>query len=177
VAVDLAIVCATHRNLREMMTLGLFRDDLYWRLNGLVVRLPPLRQRTDLPVIVQRLLRALQEEAGGGPAAVAPQTMALFSRHAWPGNLRQLSSVLRTAMLMARGEPAILPSHLPEDFLDDQEADAGAAPLTGNAPASLREMERAALRQAMQTHGGNVSAVARSLGLSRNAIYRRLRQP
>ncbi|KTT25901.1 sigma-54-dependent Fis family transcriptional regulator [Pseudacidovorax intermedius] len=182
VPVDLAVVCATHRNLRAMMAEGRFRDDLYWRLNGLVARLPPLRERSDLAVVVQRLLQTQQSEAGLADAPpLAPQTLALLRRHAWPGNLRQLASVLRTAALMARGEAQILPEHLPEELLDDLQADAadgapGAVAPPPSATTTLDALEQAALAQAMATHGGNVSAVARALGLSRNAVYRRLRR-
>ncbi|WP_295531374.1 sigma-54-dependent Fis family transcriptional regulator [uncultured Pseudacidovorax sp.] len=187
VPVDVAVVCATHRNLRTMMAEGRFRDDLYWRLNGLVARLPPLRERSDLPVVVQRLLQTQQSEAGlVDTPPLAAQTLTLLRRHAWPGNLRQLASVLRTAALMARGEPQILPEHLPEDFLDDLQADATDGPAANPAPTpaarpaagtgTLDALEQAALDQAMAAHGGNVSAVARALGLSRNAVYRRLRR-
>jgi transcriptional regulator with PAS, ATPase and Fis domain len=173
--VDLALVCATHRNLREMMAAGSFREDLYYRLNGLVVKLPPLRERTDLDVIVQRMLRA----QGCPPTLdVAPEVMALFRAHDWPGNLRQLANVLRTAALMAEGERWIGREHLPDDLLEDGPTaspprDRRAGPLA--ASQRLDELTAGALEQALTLHEGNVSATARALGVSRNTVYRHLK--
>ena len=197
IEVDVNVVCATHRNLRAMMADGQFRDDLYYRLNGLVVRLPALRERTDLAVIVQRLLRAQHDSpAADSPIPVAPEVMALFAAHAWPGNLRQLSNVLRTAALLAEGADAITCAHLPEDFLEECEAlaqqgrvvaqafsqpavpPADGACAAAPAPASVRplgDVAAHALQQALDAHAGNVSAAARALGVSRNTVYRYLR--
>ncbi|GKS76753.1 sigma-54-dependent Fis family transcriptional regulator [Acidovorax sp. SUPP950] len=200
VPVDVAVVCATHRNLREMMAQGTFRDDLYYRLNGLVVRLPALRERTDLAVIVERILRAQADAPASAVPRVAPEAMALFAAHAWPGNLRQLSSVLRTAALMARGDAGVIQrAHLPEDFLEDCDlllahASGTAGNAGGPAPALARALPgehalahspvavprlgdttAAALAQALTAHGGNVSAAARALGVSRNTVYRHLK--
>jgi sigma-54 dependent transcriptional regulator, acetoin dehydrogenase operon transcriptional activator AcoR len=115
-AVDIAVIGATHRNLREMIAAGTFREDLYYRLNGLVVRLPALRERCDLGVVARRILLA---ECPQDTPAISPQVMALFSRYAWPGNIRQLANVLRTAAVMAAGEPEITEQHLSDDFLED----------------------------------------------------------
>jgi transcriptional regulator of acetoin/glycerol metabolism len=113
--VDIELVCATHRDLRRRIADGLFREDLYYRLNGLVVKLPPLRERSDLDILVTRIMAA----APHGPHRVSGEVLALFRRHAWPGNLRQLGNLLRTAALMADDEDEIGPQHLPDDFLDD----------------------------------------------------------
>ncbi|MBB6558274.1 transcriptional regulator of acetoin/glycerol metabolism [Acidovorax soli] len=177
IEVDIQLVCATHRNLRAMMAEGSFRQDLYYRLNGLVVRLPALRERSDLAAIVQRILQSAAD-AGTPPLPVAPEVMALFARCAWPGNLRQLTNVLRTAALMAEGDTAIRREHLPEDFLEECEA-AAAVPAAADAPAPaaqpLQAITAAAIAQALAAQGGNVSAVARALGVSRNTVYRHLR--
>ncbi len=116
IAVDIAIIGATHRNLREMIEAGSFREDLYYRLNGLVVRLPALRERSDLEVVARRIL--LAESPQATPAISAP-VMSLFKRYAWPGNIRQLANVLRTAAVMAAGESQITEQHLSDDFLED----------------------------------------------------------
>jgi transcriptional regulator of acetoin/glycerol metabolism len=116
IAVDIAVIGATHRNLREMIAAGTFREDLYYRLNGLVVRLPALRERGDLGVVARRILLA---ECPQDTPAISPAVMALFERYAWPGNVRQLANVLRTAAVMAAGEPQITEQHLSDDFLED----------------------------------------------------------
>ena len=133
VAVDVSIICATHRNLREMIDQKLFREDLFYRLNGLAVRLPALRERSDLLALVRRILDQLAEPAGRGrhlqPNA---EVLRLFQHYHWPGNVRQLFNVLRTAAVMAANEPVITREHLSDDFLDEalaaQAAPAAATP-------------------------------------------------
>jgi transcriptional regulator of acetoin/glycerol metabolism len=118
VPVDFALICATNRNLRERVTRGEFREDLYYRINGLLVTLPPLRRRTDLAVTVEKILRA--ERTSGVPIRVSPEVLAAFTRHQWPGNFRQLANVLRTACAMLDDdETCIGLDHLPQDFFDD----------------------------------------------------------
>ena len=128
VAVDVSIICATHRNLREMIDQKLFREDLFYRLNGLAVRLPALRERSDLLALVRRILDQLAEPAGRArhlqPNA---DVLRLFQHYHWPGNVRQLFNVLRTAAVMAANEPVITREHLSDDFLDEALA-AQAAP-------------------------------------------------
>ncbi|NWG74328.1 MAG: sigma-54-dependent Fis family transcriptional regulator, partial [Rubrivivax sp.] len=122
IPVDIAVVAATHRNLREMIEHKAFREDLYYRLNGLVVRLPPLRERTDLETVARRLLRC---SCPHGAPPLSPSVMELLRAYDWPGNVRQLANVLRTAAVMAAGEPMITEDHLSDDFLDDARAAAG----------------------------------------------------
>jgi sigma-54 dependent transcriptional regulator, acetoin dehydrogenase operon transcriptional activator AcoR len=175
--VDIAIICATHRRLKEAIAEGRFREDLYYRLNGLQVKLPALRQRTDLAELVAQMIEQLGCDARRVKAS--PEVLELFGRHRWPGNLRQLSSLLRTALAMLDGEDVIEERHLPEDFLEDvgvqstaqAPADVPAAPVKA---ATLEQQESEAIRAALRSHGGNVSAAARALGVSRNTIYRRL---
>jgi len=118
IAVDIAVIGATHRNLREMIETGAFREDLYYRLNGLVVRLPALRERSDLGVVARRILLA---ECPQATPQISAAVMALFGRYAWPGNIRQLANVLRTAAVMAAGESQITEQHLSDDFLEDMQ--------------------------------------------------------
>ncbi|MDP4299645.1 sigma-54-dependent Fis family transcriptional regulator [Leptothrix discophora] len=116
VAVDVMLVCATHRNLREMIEQKTFREDLYYRLNGLAVRLPPLRERSDLMPLVERIL---ERECGRSAPTLSAEVMRLFQAYAWPGNVRQLFNVLRTACVMAAGERVITRDHLSDDFIED----------------------------------------------------------
>lgn len=175
IPVNVALVCATNRNLRDMIAKGAFREDLYYRINGMVVKLPPLRERTDLEAVVQKLLSL---ESHGGQYVVAPEVLDLFSRHAWPGNIRQLSNLLRTAIVMAGDEREIRREHLPDDFLEDAAEvlmEATSTPRNDSADRTrLSDMEISAIRNALEQHNGNVSAAARSLGVSRNTIYRKL---
>jgi transcriptional regulator of acetoin/glycerol metabolism len=202
IPVDLRIVCATHRNLRAMIEAGTFREDLYYRINGLVVTLPALSERTDLPELVSRIL-ALQGEDEPVPPRVSDAVLERFRRCRWPGNLRQLANVLRTAGVMAEGAEEIGLEHLPDDFLHDCDGAADdAAPRdrqddalppvargarntampgqpTQQAPASPARMEdwqATLIAQTLARHRGNVSAAARELGLARNTVYRYLQR-
>ncbi len=194
-AVDVAIVCATHRNLREMIAAQTFREDLYYRLNGLAVKLPALRERSDLAALAERIV----ERETQRNLALSPEVAALLARCPWPGNVRQLFNVLRTACVMAAGERAIRREHLPDDFLDEvgaldtrtttmptgraeTPAIAAAAPaqpigVPADNPAgrSLDDIEIDAIRRALDAAGGNISEAAKRLGISRNTIYRKLR--
>ncbi|WP_372525150.1 sigma-54-dependent Fis family transcriptional regulator [Piscinibacter sp.] len=134
IAVDIAVIGATHRNLREMIEVGAFREDLYYRLNGLVVRLPALRERSDLGVVARRILLA---ECPHATPQISPTVMALFDRYAWPGNIRQLANVLRTAAVMAAGEPQITEAHLSDDFLEDVQRAPAAVPAARTAPPAV----------------------------------------
>jgi transcriptional regulator of acetoin/glycerol metabolism len=176
--VDIALICATHRRLKELIVRGQFREDLYYRLNGLTINLPPLRERSDVATLADRILRC---ELNAPPeVSISPGVLDLFSRHPWPGNCRQLANVLRTALVMAGEDKVIDAAHLPEDFLDDLEAasDAGgqAAGAALRVDAELAELEFAAIQKSLAETDGNVSASARRLGISRSTIYRRLKE-
>ena len=186
IPVDIAVIGATHRHLRDMIDAGSFREDLYYRLNGLVVRLPALRERSDLAAVAQRILRA---ECPQDPPRISPAVMALFEACPWPGNIRQLANVLRTAAVMAADEAQIDEQHLSDDFLEDlRRACARAVPMPRArsaaaprpvAPATtaltLGAAEIELIRQAVDAAGGNISVASRRLGISRNTVYRKLR--
>jgi len=132
VAVDVSIICATHRNLREMIDRKAFREDLFYRLNGLAVRLPPLRERSDLMPLVRRILDQLMQQSSEPagkqrPLQLSADVLRLFQHYHWPGNVRQLFNVLRTAAVMAASEPVITREHLSDDFLEEARAAQGAA--------------------------------------------------
>jgi transcriptional regulator of acetoin/glycerol metabolism len=165
-ALDFSLVSATNQKLREKVESGEFRSDLYYRLNGLSVTLPPLRQRTDLPALLDMLLQIEH----GEHAEFTPEVMELFRSHPWPGNIRQLHNVLRTALALSSGQP-ISELHLTQDFLDDLER--GAAEEIE--ASTLDSMADDAIRAALRSNDGNVSAAARQLGISRNTMYRRMK--
>jgi transcriptional regulator of acetoin/glycerol metabolism len=175
-----------------MIAEGTFREDLYYRINGLVVTLPALRERTDLAALVERMLE-LQPEADGLPRRVSAAVLERFMQCRWPGNLRQLANVLRTASIMAEGMDQIELDDLPEDFLhdcDDAAADDNAPSTveavddgTGDAgsahtpqPSRMDDWQAALIAQTLARLDGNVSAAARELGLARNTVYRYLRR-
>jgi transcriptional regulator of acetoin/glycerol metabolism len=133
VTVDVSIICATHRNLREMIARQEFREDLFYRLNGLAVRLPPLRERTDLMALVRRIL---DRECPSRRLQLSSEAVQLFEHYAWPGNVRQLFNVLRTAAVMAGSDPVITTLHLSDDFVEEARAQLKSSRGTETIPAS-----------------------------------------
>ncbi|MES2880054.1 MAG: sigma-54-dependent Fis family transcriptional regulator [Pseudomonadota bacterium] len=174
VDVDFALICATHCKLREMADQGRFRSDLYYRLNGLTVQLPALRERTDFSALTERLLANINP---GRDVYLAPDLLARLSRHPWPGNLRQYSGMLRTASAMLDAhEDCIGWQHLPDDVTEELSTPAPAAPAVKASGGShnLEELSRGVIRQALESSGGNISQAARRLGISRQTLYRKL---
>lgn len=114
--IDVNLISATHRNLRELIDQRAFRDDLYYRINGISVKLPRLRDRTDLAALAQKILC---EHSPNRPLSIQPTLLEAFLRYPWPGNLRQLNSVLKTAAIMASESNEITSAHLSDDFLDE----------------------------------------------------------
>jgi transcriptional regulator of acetoin/glycerol metabolism len=194
VPVDISLVCATHRVLKEAIGRGEFREDLYYRVNGLTVTLPPLRERSDIRSLVRNILADEAAATRAGEVSISDDVLRFFERYPWPGNIRQLQNVIRVSVaLLDDGETEVLPVHLPEELFASDPADdyeerrpvAAAAPAAaasadavvadGVAPArSLDEIELAAIATVMREVGGNVSAAARRLGVSRNTLYRKL---
>jgi sigma-54 dependent transcriptional regulator, acetoin dehydrogenase operon transcriptional activator AcoR len=116
ITVDVSIICSTQAHLRDLIAAKRFREDLYYRLNGLAVKLPALRERSD----VLALARAtMARDLDGTPPVLDDDVQQLLLQSAWPGNVRQLVNVLRTACVMAAGEPVLRRSHLPDDFVDE----------------------------------------------------------
>ncbi|MEO6354500.1 MAG: sigma-54-dependent Fis family transcriptional regulator [Burkholderiaceae bacterium] len=176
IPVNVELICATNKNLREQIAKGAFREDLYYRLNGLVVKLPPIRERTDLETVVNKVLAL---ESNTVAYSVAPDIMQLFKQHSWPGNFRQLTNLLRTAIVMADDCHEIRLEHLPDDFFDDIESIQGCASIENSSRfvasgSNLEEMEISVIQKSLESHSGNVSATARALGVSRNTIYRKI---
>jgi len=198
IPVDISLVCATHRMLREAVASGEFREDLYYRVNGLAVTLPALRERTDVVCLVQRILVAETAGQRDTPVTISPDVLRFFEHYPWPGNIRQLQSVIRVAVaLLDDDEDVIEAIHLPEElFASDPHVDHAEPrastlvndpaeeggklnaippqPAPSAAPRSLDEIELDAIAAVMREVGGNVSAAARRLGISRNTLYRKL---
>ena len=167
--VDIRIISATNRSLREQVQLGRFREDLYYRIGGLTLELPPLRERSDKQALFKRLWEHHREPTQW--AGLSREVLELFEQHPWPGNLRQVSSVLQVALAMAEEQP-IRPEHLPDDFFVDLEME----PVETPEPLTVDLNDAEDLNRQLQAVGGNISHLARRLGVSRNTLYKRLRQ-
>jgi transcriptional regulator of acetoin/glycerol metabolism len=176
VAVDFCLVCATHRDLPNEMQAGRFREDLYYRLNGLTLRLPPLRERTDLTQLLESELHDLVPDRS---VTVAPDVLQAMQGYRWPGNVRQLFNALRTACALLDGdEDTIGWDHLPDDLLQalrpvTATEHATVASNEADTPPDLRTLSQQTIARTVAQCEGNLSEAARLLGISRNTLYRR----
>lgn len=165
--VDFQLICATHQNLAQAVAAGRFRADLYYRINGFMVTLPPLRERSDLPELIEGLLR----EITPGGRGLAPETLACLTRHPWPGNVRELRHALLHAHALAPAGTPLTPAHLPPHLLT---AHGEPGPLPSLPSLSARE--ESAIAEALAAAQGRVGEAARLLGISRATLYRRLQR-
>ncbi|NBF03276.1 GAF domain-containing protein [Pseudomonas sp. Fl5BN2] len=170
-AVNVRIISATHRDLLERVRDGSFREDLYYRLNGLEIALPALRDRSDKSQLLDFLLA---EEAGGQPVVLDEAARQALLSHSWPGNVRQLRNVLRTL--------AALCEHGRIDLEDLPPLIRHARPMPVSGPVEaiperpLEDAERAALLVALEQQRWHMTHTAEQLGVSRNTLYRKLRK-
>ena len=196
VRTNVRLIAATNRNLTEMMEQETFRSDLYYRLNVYTIRLPPLRERNgDLPLLISHFLKRFSLESGKNVREVSPEAMKLLSSYTWPGNLRELQSVLKHAVVEANG-PVVVPEFLPDTVRD---ANSESGPTSGSENELLTDdgiirfihkrikagtetlyddviqrVERILLLELLQEFEGNISRAAALLGISRSTLRTKL---
>ncbi|TLZ03590.1 MAG: sigma-54-dependent Fis family transcriptional regulator [Gammaproteobacteria bacterium] len=174
VSVDVRVISATQHHPLDLIARGQFREDLYYRLNGITVRLPPLRQRTDGAELIRKLLH---DEAPGTLFELEPALLERLLAHGWPGNLRQLRNVLRT-MLALRTSDRLTLADFNEEWLAGNAAQgapgAAASHPERDGESVLSDAERDALRRVLEMCQWNVSEAAARLHISRRTIYRKI---
>jgi len=172
VSVDVRIVAATNRDLDEEIRRGTFRSDLFYRLNVIPLRLPPLRdRRDDIPVLADYFLRRLADARGRTPPRLTPEALELLQSHDWPGNVRELENALERAVVLSGGDE-IAPDALPEALTR-----AGPVPLVSDRlppNPSLEIIERAYIEWVLRSEGGNKTRTAEVLGIDPSTLYRKL---
>ena len=181
VEVNLHVLAASHRNLREMIARGAFRDDLYYRLNGITLELPALRERADKERVIHHALAA--ETANGRPAAIERDALQRLLVYPWPGNIRELRNVIRTALAICDGG-VVRRVDLPREIREAEWFQTTLPPpdlraVLAKGPGSanpLQVAERAALLSVIEDCHGNMTRVAMQLGMSRNTLYRRIKR-
>jgi DNA-binding NtrC family response regulator len=179
VEVDVRVISATHRNLKQRIKDGLFREDLYYRLNVLDVAIPPLRDRQgDLPVLVEHFLKKLTP-AGREPSSISPRAWAALSEYPWPGNVRELEHAIQRAVVLARGKEIVL-EHLPDDIAGPVAGRQEALPPPGTGAVrplsvALKEFEHQYLLRALDAADGKKAKAADLLGISRKNLWEKLK--
>ena len=168
--VDTRIICATNRNLPQMVQQGEFREDLFYRINLITVQMPALRERReDIPLLVEYFARQQARQNGLEPVEISAEAMEYLSRRPYPGNVRELKNFVERTILVSQ-QP-----HLTEvDFKNQYVEIAAKTGVHDTSVHSLEEIEKQMILRALELYGGNLSKVATALGLSRQAVYRRL---
>jgi len=173
--VDVRLVSATNRDLTGMTKDGSFREDLYFRLKGVEIHLPPLRERReDIPLLVQHYVRRFAERQERSVPELAEDTQLALVQFDWPGNVRQLINVIQSMIVIAEGD-RLEPRHLPPEIrLGSEDADANATFDTGGL--SLDQIEKQAIRNALKVTAGNREQAAKMLGIGERTLYRKLKE-
>ena len=168
--VDVRIVCATHRNIAEMIEAGQFREDLMFRINTFEIQLPPLRDRIeDVPELAQHLLLRCAHGARPDDNLFTPEAIAVLQSHNWSGNVRELANVVEHATILCDELP-ISVEHLPNRFASSGQR------IRTLGPNTLRAIELQAVHEAVQRHGGSKPKAAEELGVSLKTLYNKLNQ-
>jgi PAS domain S-box-containing protein len=171
--VDVRLICATNKNLRELVGNGKFREDLYYRINVVTLDLPPLRERSgDVPLLIEHFVDKLSKETGKTVTGISPDAMDLLVDYAWPGNVREMENAIGHAFVHSRGG-ALLPKHLPPDITRGipHITQAALGPV-----GSVDQMEKLLIEEALRQTGGNRTRAARKLGMSRSSLWRKIRK-
>jgi transcriptional regulator of acetoin/glycerol metabolism len=171
VSVDLRVICASNRDLRELLAAGEFREDLYYRLNGIMLELPSLAARTDKDGLIRRFLAEASGMTDGDSIDAA--ALACLTEHTWPGNIRELRNVIRSAFAIC-DDNIIRLCDLPAQLSTAREAAATVREAFPTDP--LARAEREALLGAIRSSRGNLCHTAKQLGISRNSLYRKLKR-
>ena len=171
VEVDVRVLCATNRDLKEEIRRGRFREDLFFRLGVFSVSLPPLRERReDIPLLAHHFIEKFNAETGKHVQGLTPQALEVLQGYAWPGNIRELRNTVERAMILADGE-ILGVEHLPPDMTPGGQEAAGLRLQLGLA---LDQVEKDYILASLQRNGGNKARTAELLGISEKTLYNKL---
>jgi DNA-binding NtrC family response regulator len=181
--VDVRVLCATNRDLRDMVANELFREDLFFRLNTFEIFLPPLRERrTDIAALARHLLIRQASRRGLMESAITPESIDVLIAHEWPGNIRELANMIERATILAGNGP-ILPEHLPTQLPARSRSHLSAlSPVGGphfqvpEGSPTLRDVEMKYIQTILEKHQGNKPAASRELGISLKTLYNKINQ-
>ncbi len=189
IRVDVRLVAATNRDLKKLIAGGSFREDLYYRLNVVPIRLPGLRERvSDIPLLVDHFLARFNERLKKHVTGVEPDAMDLLSSHAWPGNIRELENVIERAVLFCDAQKlraqdlppevrgALVTTQAPVTDAELQAALASEGGLKEHVKVAMNRLERELVGRALQQTGGNVTHAARLLKISRKGLQLKMKE-
>lgn len=173
--VDVRVVCATNRDLEEMVAKGSFREDLFFRVNTFEIHLPPLRERKDdIPGLARFLIARHLKRPNVPTEILAPATIECLLEHEWSGNVRELANALEHAVILSDGK-TILPEHLPVSVTRNVARQNGGY-IAGDSPRTLREIEMQVIYHVLDKHSGDKPRAAAELGIALKTLYNKLNQ-
>jgi PAS domain S-box-containing protein len=174
IPVDVRVIAATHKDLEAEVRAGNFRQDLFFRLNVMPIKIPPLRERKeDIPILIAHFKEKLGEHMGKAVSTIDRKFLRAMMHYSWPGNVRELQNVLQQAINLADGDV------LTEEHLPDSIRNSGTPFLNnmlGDEPLSLEEVEKREIVRTLQIFNGNITKTAESLGIGRNTLYRKMKK-
>lgn len=170
---DVRIIAATHRDLAAMIRKGLFREDLFYRLNVVKLDLPPLRKRKeDIPLLVEHFITRFNRRQGKNITGIAQEVMALLMAHDYPGNVRELENIIERAFVLC-GSGMIERTHLPPELTGILSKE---KPFIGETfTARIHAAEAQSIQETLEKHGFNRSVAARTLGLHKSTLFRKIK--
>ncbi len=172
--VNVRIISATNRQLKDLVDRGLFREDLFYRLNVMRIELPPLwKRRGDLPLLIRHIARNLCAARAAAPPAISKTAMQILLNYHYPGNVRELENILEHALIISR-EAIIQPDHLPDYVRPDQPSVGAPEPSPPTAAAHNRERQR--ILAALEKTGGHRRKAAQALGMDRTTLWRKMKK-
>lgn len=181
VSVDVRIISATNKNLKDEVRAGRFREDLFYRLNVIPIHLPPLRKRrSDIPLLATHFLKEAEQESGASVPEISDQSLEILMDYHWPGNVRELKNVIQFSVVRSRSDK-IMPADLPYEITQGQEGqirypDTRSEPQTEQIQHTRGKLDVESVKEAIRKTGGNKSKAARVLGVGRATLYRFLGQ-
>lgn len=176
IRVDTRLICATNKNLLDEVKAGRFREDLYYRINVIYLRVPPLRDRKDdIPLLVDTFVKHFAQLNGKKITGVEPEALDALKRYAWPGNIRELKNIMERMVVLSQEETLRL-ALVPEDIRQNRGAPAAelSSVLQGTSGQQLSDVEREFIRAKLAESQGNKSRAAKLLGISRRTLYRKI---
>jgi len=174
--VDVRIISATNRSLTKLIEQKEFREDLYFRIRGVSVRLPSLRERTvDIPILAEHFLQEAVEETGSRVKGFTPAALSVLTAYEWPGNIRQLRNMIRTMVVMCDREKIDVHDLPPE--ISQRRQLPGSSPASADlAGVSLNDLEKKAIVDTLAQTQGNREQAAKILGIGERTLYRKIRE-
>ena len=172
---DVRLVCATNKNLKEQVEAGKFREDLFYRINVILLEIPPLRERPeDIPLLIKHYLKFFSERNRKAIDKISPEALQLLTKYEWPGNIRELKNIIERLVVLSRLN-VLTAEHIPDDIKGNKKMLTKSSS-TGKAVNTLQEMEEEMIRKTLLDLSHNKSVAAKKLGISRRTLYRKMEE-